>query len=75
MPYLLESELGLSYDLRLTEFGNMGHIVPNHGVVLEKVCLSVLVSVYPAVHAVISIFTYRDCSSCNSYAGIVSRII
>ena len=44
MPYLLESELGLSYDLRLTEFGNMGHIVPNHGVVLEKVCMSMSVS-------------------------------
>ena len=51
MPYLLESELGLSYDLRLTEFGNMGHIVPNHGVVLDKVCLSrsVPVSVCPGV--------------------------
>ena len=49
MPYLLESELGLSYDLRLTEFGNMGHIVPNHGVVLDKVRLSVPVSVCPGV--------------------------
>ena len=30
MPYLLDSELDFSWDLALTEFGNMGHIVPGH---------------------------------------------
>ena len=37
MPYLLNSELDLSWDLALTEFGNMGHVVPGHQYILELV--------------------------------------
>lgn len=38
MPYLKEgSETTLSLNLALTEFGNMGHIVPGHNYLLELV--------------------------------------
>ena len=37
MPYLREDELSLSWSLGLTEAGNMGHIVPNHEILLSKV--------------------------------------
>ena len=37
MPYLKEEEMSLSWSLGLTEAGNMGHIVPDHEVVLTKV--------------------------------------
>lgn len=38
MPYLKEgSERTLSYNLALTESGNMGHIVPGHNYLLELV--------------------------------------
>ena len=36
MPYLKEEEMTLSWNLGLTEAGNMGHIVPDHEVVLTK---------------------------------------
>lgn len=39
MPYLKEgSETTLSWNLALTEAGNMGHIVPGHNYLLELVC-------------------------------------
>ena len=38
MPYLMEgSETTLSWDLALTEAGNMGHIVPGHKYLLDLV--------------------------------------
>ena len=37
MPYLKEEEMSLSWNLGLTEAGNMGHIVPDHEVMLTKV--------------------------------------
>ena len=37
MPYLREDELSLSWSLGLTEAGNMGHIVPDHEIMLYKV--------------------------------------
>ena len=40
MPYLMEgSETTLSWDLALTEAGNMGHIVPGHKYLLDLVYL------------------------------------
>ncbi len=40
MPYLKEDEMGLSWDLGLTEAGNMGHIVPGHKYILDLVSTS-----------------------------------
>ena len=37
MPYLKEEEMSLSWSLGLTEAGNMGHIVPDHEIMLTKV--------------------------------------
>ena len=38
MPYIKEgAERTLSYDLALTEAGNMGHIVPGHHYILQNV--------------------------------------
>ena len=59
LPYLLESELALSYDLRLTEASNMGHVTPNHEVLLEKViildCLYVCVCLYVCMSVCMSV--------------------
>lgn len=37
MPYLKKEEMSLSWSLGLTEAGNMGHIVPDHEIMLTKV--------------------------------------
>ena len=37
MPYLLEKEKNFAWDLGLAEGGNMGHIVPEHEMIVKKV--------------------------------------
>ena len=37
MPYIKDNERELSWDLGLTEAGNMGHIVPGHKYILDLV--------------------------------------
>ena len=37
MPYINPDEVNYAWDLGLTEFGNMGHIVPGHKTILDLV--------------------------------------
>ena len=37
MPYINADEVNYAWDLGLTEFGNMGHIVPGHKPILDMV--------------------------------------